>query len=1170
MGADLTEFNAITTPIDSGLTLLEAGAGTGKTFSLVRIVARQIVELGIPIEKILVVTFTKAATAEISERLQSLLYSYKQEFSSGKIKDKNDLPYTWNKANIESHTIHQRLDLALANFDNAAIYTIDGFFQRVLKENTLETAHLFNAELTTNEDAIIELAIKDYWRSKVYSLTSEDYEKFSESIKLREIKDFIKLTLNNKSAQLHPFYFGMTKNAQESWDKLRHIISTEKTRLIEFIEQAVDGLSKANGTLFHASKKNLYIEQINSIAKADDDFEAYMELLSKLQFSVYQNDKAWTKAKRHLKESFVNHPIATVLQSIEVLSNELPKHYYQTKTYGTIYQYVIQRVNELKKELNQHSYNDITEKIHTALVSKLDSTIRNSLRAKYKAALIDEFQDTSPHQCEVFLKLFKNTQPHEQSYFHIIGDPKQSIYKFRGADVYAYLKAANEADHRYSLLTNYRSSAGLTSGINHLFQQVDDPFKSNGLIKFQAAKHPAHAQLSHSKTPPMQIRSFPQRNYTAIADNICSEIIQLLGKPWSFYNTEKEGSIQASDIAILVRKKKEATLLQKQLNSYNIPCTLQTTSSLLESREAKEMHLLLSSILEPKRRSLLTSVLLTPAMGMGNFIDGKDFNIPQLDELIEVFSQAKQLWQKKNIMPMFLNLCEQLPLRTNLLSCTEGERRMTNFFHLAEVLDTIARDKNLSPLNTVALLESAIQGDTNEIEAETLEQRISTDENAVQIITLHKSKGLEYEIVFLPFINQYLSETPLIYHDPATHDAWIAPPPSTNPTHHDLRLEEECADGIRLYYVGLTRACQRCYLYHYPLLPYLTKAPGTIDLTLPLTDADYFSNLADQSNNTIEFISYSLEDKHKPNNRHQATKAQNQQIDLEYLPSHKLTISQKNRTSSFTGITRNIEEAKDYDNVAGHQNSAPYLNQEKFWDLLRPGAALGLTFHEILELANFQDISDLEQLIPHFFAKHQPYKNPTALTGDLFLEVGQYLKQLYLHDLGDNLRLCDISPQQRLNEAEFLFNTSSFSPPEFSHVLAHNPPEYMPENYLQQLQDTPLKTLQGYLDGIIDLVFVHEGRYHILDWKTNLIEDNSPSYLATKMASSHYFLQYHLYTVALDRFLTQNLIDYDPNKHLGNVYYIFLRGIDIQAPGSGVYRDTISVKRLELLRSIFQ
>jgi len=1147
----MSSFHPIQTPIQSGLTLLEAGAGTGKTYCLVRLVARQIVEQAIPIQAILTVTFTKAATAEIQTRLQALLHQLFRELREPTAENRLDLTTEWLSRGEDFLKLAlDRLHIALCNFDRANIYTIDSFFQRLTRDFSLDCRTLSSVEIEPQSAPLIQMALRDYWRQHVYPMTADEYADFS--ISFHTAESFLQQRFQTPNAQLDPAYTTHLEQYQIPWDAFLSELLLRHTELTEFLANQT-GCFHGGKPPFNRTKDKL-LGYIQEILADPDQLNLQPDLLHLL--SVHHLSLP-SLLKKGASFSIEEHPLLPLFHKVTPLLS-IPSQWKQCLQLGNIEAYVQQRLPQIKAEMQVQTYDDITNNLYDLLQTRNGDKIRYSCRAKYQSVSIDEFQDTSPYQCDIFLKLFH----HPGGTLHIIGDPKQSIYRFRGADVFAYLNARSLADHRYELLTNHRSSQSLVQGINHIFQQSEDPFFSGQSIKF----HPANAaNLDTPNQIPLEVRHIEGNHEADIAQDVTAQISQLLGADWDALYQEKTGTIQANDISILVRNGHQAQNLFQALTLANIPCSIRTNTNLFQSQEAQEFRILLDALMQPHRIGPIKLALLTPALGSGTSLHQDD---DELLPIMEHFTNAHETWNLRGLLPAVNQLDQALHLRRALLSLTGGERRVTNYFHLAELLDTKARKDSLYPLAITNWLEAALQGDRSDVEAETDQLRVASDAQAVQIQTIHSSKGLQFPIVFLPFTYGQVKKDGLIYHqDGQTHIA----PYRDKRTSIEQRITEEKADSARLLYVALTRAESRCIL-HVDIPKQSSKKEIAFHEMLAKPTKEDWVNIALQSQGTLRFTTISPEEIPTTHTQRAETTGSPFFNDLHCAPSLERRPQRQHSTSSFTGLTRNLPDPKDLDPYETHHHSLNEYDQgETFWAAFQPGSSLGLVFHEFFEEADFQDTSQHEDLFKAKLDKYQPYRTNTPVPFSTVRQVAAWIPSVLTHQLHPSLpiRLADIGNYQRLNEASFLLTTHDLSLVEFANILDHSPPPYLPEGYTKKLRRMPKKQFVGFLDGIIDLIFEHGGRYHLLDWKTNQIEENTPQGLANLMAYHHYFLQYHLYSLALDALLRKRIKNYDPERHLGEIFYLFLRGVTPGQVGSGVYTDRLSPIRLARLSNKF-
>ena len=522
---------------------------------------------------------------------------------------------------------------------------------------------------------------------------------------------------------------------------------------------------------------------------------------------------------------------------------------------------------------------------------------------------------------------------------------------------------------------------------------------------------------------------------------------------------------------------------------------------------------------------------------------------------------------------MMLDLIQYYQLRPYLLNLSQGLRRVTNILHLTEVLDKKARDENLSPESITRWLSLAQQGEIGDTESGTLELRIATDAEAVTVLTQHRSKGLQFPITFvLPPCKKNLKHpfTPdLTYHDPLTNEAIVAAYEDKGSTSFDLRIRETCADRARLAYVALTRSESLCHFYYVAEDPKCPEQHAVYQM-LGCPDKDTLENLPAVSNDCIAYHFLTSEQLAKPIPPYEATA----QVSTAPLDTRKLTDTNLTRslsTTSFSAISHHTHDA--FSHIAENTvTKLPLQEDTGLWKDLKAGASLGSTFHEILEEIDFTVKPAPLDLIITKLEKYSPWwqrPEEKAITAIAY-SIQESVNTLLDHSIDGTIKLSSISLQQRMTEPEFLLRGEHFCLSILANILQHNPPPHLPEHYLTSLQGLSTQQLSGYLTGFVDLIFEHDGKFHILDWKTNRIPSNDQAGLSAVMAEHHYYLQYHLYALALDRYLANRLKEhYDPEQHLGNIYYIFLRGVDPDLPQSGVFFDQFSRARLTSLQSAY-
>ncbi|MDQ7032482.1 MAG: UvrD-helicase domain-containing protein, partial [Desulfonauticus sp.] len=461
----------------SGINLIEASAGTGKTYSITGLFLRLILEKGLLVDQILVVTFTKAATSELKERIRNKLLQAKEAFLKGSSKDRF-IDFIINKAENPVLCI-QMIENALVDFDKASIFTIHGFCQRILQENAFETGSLFDTELLSDQLKLNQEVADDFWRKHFYDcplefiaysltkLSGPDYFlKLLEKIKSHEIKiipDFKKPSLKSLGA-----YRDCLKKLKDSW-----AVSQKDVELL-----LKDPSLKGNvyKTLTPDEQNPDYTKRdlkIISMFRDMDRFTAHESIGFPL-FKEFENFTA-SKIKNSVKKKHTppDHKFFVICDELYTkaacLEAEMKEYIVFLKV--EFFKFAKSELLKRKRDKNIQFFDDLLIKVKEALEGKGGKELEEAIRKRYKAALVDEFQDTDPIQYEIFKRIFSP----QESILFMIGDPKQAIYSFRGADIFSYMRAARNAEFKYTLTENWRSEARLITAINTIFSSINKP-----------------------------------------------------------------------------------------------------------------------------------------------------------------------------------------------------------------------------------------------------------------------------------------------------------------------------------------------------------------------------------------------------------------------------------------------------------------------------------------------------------------------------------------------------------------------------------------------------------------------------------------------------------------------------------------------------------------------
>ncbi|HUV06210.1 MAG TPA: 3'-5' exonuclease, partial [Spirochaetia bacterium] len=835
------------------------------------------------------------------------------------------------------------------------------------------------------------------------------------------------------------------------------------------------------------------------------------------------------------------------------------------------------------------------------------------------AALIDEFQDTDPLQYEIFRRIYAGGN----GLLYLIGDPKQAIYSFRGADIYAYLEAAAEADRTYTLEKNWRADAGLIRGLNTLFAKTPNPFLFPQ-IQYRPAESAdpegieADGAEAEEKSAPLQIwfvarppeHKKPLSKEQAgdrIMDAVAREVSRLLERDGGETLPAGCRGLDARDIAILVRTNRQAREMQQRLKAFGIPGIIHGTESLFSTGEASELRRILLAMGDPANERYLRTALASCLFGLTGEELYNLFNDQlEWERRCRQFIAYHELWQKHGFMRMMQVFLSDQDVGSRLLSFPDGERQLTNFLHLVEVLHQIALDEGLGVSGLIKWFERAVgeesesNGASNRpVGARTEEQmRLETDEPAVRIVTIHRSKGLQYPVTFCPFLwdvpKQATGEK--AFHD-ENDRLTLAFDAETWEENRWKAAWEDLAESLRLLYVALTRAKSRCYvawgninMAERSAIAYLlhpntegerVKAEAPIlSKSAFLTDREIVDELRDlerKAEGGICVTTLPESGESSPVTVPGAGPGGKTTTVDGYPPGRvgppdgsalsfrefKGRIIRDWRLTSFSALTSGRQERPGIEMPDHDELLAGYTRQteepgEGIFAFPR-GSRAGVFFHALFESLDFREREParLKGLVADTLAAF----GFEGLWEPVILDAVRRVLSLPLD--GDRLQLSEIEKRRTLREMEFLFPLARIEPEGMGALFSAIPgtPEPGEGSHLSaKLEGLGFQPVRGFLKGFIDLVFVYEGRYYLADWKSNYlgpsIQDYDRDRISRVMEEEYYFLQYHLYALALHRYLSHTLGQYDYERHFGGVYYLFLRGIDpVSGSGYGLFHD---------------
>jgi exodeoxyribonuclease V beta subunit len=1181
-------------PLDvalDGTLLVEASAGTGKTHTITTLVARLVIERGLPIDRILVVTFTEAATAELRHRVRERLLravAALDDPESMAVPDPEMVQLVGRlKTAQERDRARARARKALDDFDLASISTIHAFCKQALEEHAFESGARFDLELVTDLRPMVQDVADDRWATQTYGLPRDVYLLVQRSWKHERVSGLVgEIARRPASTRVLPggepsdSGSAVTTAARtlahlrELFAEAGRIWSGQQAALIRLLWSGA-----LNGRSYPQSDIGAWCDDMTRYLTGDDP------LRFPAKFEWWGADSV-TAAKKKNQTAPVHRffDVAQLLfEGRQQATDALLRSLRQSAVAHT------HRELSRRKALGGvRGFDDLLESLDAALRGPLGGALATALRGRYGAALIDEFQDTDPVQYRVFRQVF-----HGAATLILVGDPKQSIYAFRGADVFSYLAAANDAgDARHTLTTSYRSDPSLVRAVNAVFGSGPGAFLFETIAFHPATAH-APADRLRSEHPAFEL--LLHQAQTGLKDEIAGFVAGDIARRLRADERIEGKPVVAGDIAVLTRSNDQATAVQDALRRLGIPSVLETEASVFASDEAAELERVLHAIAEPTRAGVVRSALATVLVGLSaDGIVDLETDETKWDAWSERFRSLRDLWQDRGFIVTYRRLLHELKAEERLLALYDGERRLTNLSHLAELLHRAAlasRIGMMSLLQWFSRMRTDKAAQDQALGSAASQLRLENDDHAVKVLTVHKSKGLEYPIVYCPYLwwgYTFKSEV-TAYHDPKRGDELTLhlEPDADATAQHALEAK---AEDQRLLYVALTRAKHKVCVVWGPTARASQHASSSLahalhrDDKIPYKDLDFeglrraLAPLTARSGNTIGVRELVARDESPfpP-----ASSAEGQLKARTFDRS----IDRRWRMSSFSALTKDAGEApvaaeveeRDRDeqedvavdlDVGGATTSVDVT----LADFPR-GSRAGTMLHEVFELHDFTaPESELRARVETTLRRHG--FDAAALADSLTRGVREVLET----PLDDTRRLllASVTRRQRLDELEFVFPVAArgasgpaFAKSRLARVFAEHPSDTLPAGYPEQLHALSFGEMRGFLRGFVDLVFEHEGRFYVVDYKSNHLgrtaTDYGPSQLRAAMMHANYYLQYHLYVVALHRYLARRVRAYSYEGSFGGVYYLFARGMAPANGRAGIFFDRPPEARIEAL-----
>lgn len=1142
--------------------LIEANAGTGKTHAIANLAVRFILE-GIPIERLLIVTFTNAATDELRGRIREhLRVALDHLLGEESEPPMDDFLASLERLHPEGHARDlavNRLQMALLNMNEAAVHTIHGFCQQALRELAFSAGQGFE-QTHVNDDRLKLQAVQDFWRKKAYGAGAEMFR--STFADPEQLFSLVEPLLAVHRPQLHPAADAqrlalLERTYNEVLQELANCWQTRRDAVMSLLFE--DPPFKRQG-----------LHKTATLVAACSDMDACLSAhpprcpkdgtLSSLDANAFR----FKKGHKHRQADFAVPPFTLVAQLRELIPalNKARLCHLLAEAAG----FVRRQLDAQKAEHGWLAFDDMIERLHEALYKPGESTFCRALAERYPLIMVDEFQDTDPRQYDIFRRVHQAIDTHT---LIMIGDPKQAIYAFRGGDVFTFMQARREVDQVWSLTVNWRASREMVESINGLFS------------------HPASfvlADITHlpSTTPEDACRVHPLMRHGAPLPSLVIERLPdaAPGKPPSNsalierhvhealaarirdmlddeHLTLDGRRLLPSDIAILVRTGQQARSLRRVLQRHGISAAITGGGSIWKSPEADGLMAVLAAMIQPEDRRLLRQALCASWIALSpRQLHEIISTTERWGEWVDHVHTARERWLSHGFMAGFQSMLRAIASLHEggtdpsfwLNRLEDPQRSLTNLLHLAELLQQASRETG----DGRALL-AWMRHQQRHARDEEHPLRLENDQVVVRIMTIHKSKGLQFPVVFVPALwsvkpLQAPQSKGIFWHERDADGSWsffYDPSPDRGSAGWKHADEERVAEDVRLAYVALTRARSHCHVYFDHTQTQTSSMQSGLAWILTRLDDE----TDDHAPPTPESLDRALTKLaawpgirvHPP---HASSEGGNVRPVQSGIPSLHLsrirrTVDSGWRIASFTSMTRSI-----------HQPALPAsrLRQAEadFAFSFPAGTHAGLFMHALLERLDLRQpiTPQLDMLMPELALRH-------GLSSDLDIEgLAAWLADIAQTPLnGQGFRLADIRPGHALQELPFDFRA------------AHVRPEAM-DRWLRPVSASgpslDFEAFTGLITGVIDLVFEHQGRYYLADYKSNhlghALADYAPDCLRREMEHRRYDVQALLYAVAWHRHMQNRHPTYDYESEFGGIYYLFLRGMRPQCgPNSGIH-----------------
>ena len=1186
---------ALEIPLE-GRALIEASAGTGKTWTLTGIILRLLIEGGYPPREIIATTFTRKAAAEMQQRVHKRLHALRENLkaiaarylaeetvlndddglatrlddiiggSGGDLINRHLILNAVAKHGLDGLiAIFSRVESLQARLDELFIGTIDSLCQRWLAEFALETGNDERLQINENSPALEE-TIHDTLRRLLHENHQHDPETFAQMLADGAYHDSDAYLAAAREATSHRHAAIDSGDVSADYDRDRHQALTRQLRELDaaviadwqaMIDAPEFAAAVAKNAAWYKQRDALpqLLQQLHQELPFNDRTEALASGFGKPRISSKQTA---------LTAAFTAHPFTLLIRDLLAARDARQNHldHHKRQTIASLLETVRQTYPQALEARGETTFSEKTARINEALAHPQHGTnLAHYLTRRYPVMLVDESQDLNDEQAALLERTYlREDGERKHGFLLLVGDPKQAIYGFRGGDVANYnrLKTRFRPDEQHRLDTNRRSSPNLIAALNEHYLQNDNARLGADITYHEAqAANPAQTILAADGSPiarPMQW-THSGTNQDSETDTIAALVARL---------TDGTG-IAPRDIQILMRSNSSLETLQNKLHAQHIDSERSHDRSVFTGAVARTFADLLAALEQPEHRDRQNRLLSGLYYGysqqdLDRLAAIEQGEIPAradeltLAELREALTQAHDAWQSWGLLAALNPLLthEKHNIWQTLAACPAPDnlRHLLDLRHIQTILAEHAPKQRPAQFGAWWRAQLAAPPDADWAKAPPL-----PGQNAVHLLTIHKAKGLEAPVVILATGSNHkgggANPVPTWrYRDGDTIRISLAKPANTPID------QQENEEQRRLLYVGLTRAKNLLLVAHRECKP--DKANPTPTEKLYLTYAQNPGRCPHAGETSAEALAarpYRAHPSHEPPANpppQQSGGGQGRGCEnpRSTAPVWR-TRFQGWQRSSFSALLRDALEPTSPDladyAVAAPQNAPDAPPDADIRYTYPRGTAPGSALHAVLERIRPDNRRDWRRYLEHDNRQWQLGLEPTQLDAcENWLEAIQYCEL-------PQSRISLGASKQGAHRSEYGFTLGSDArvaldiPAINAHFAAHGHPLHLSDKHRHI----------RYLRGEIDHLYQHDGRYYILDYKTNHLgnspADYTPENIRAAMGDHHYWLQAALYQVALHRLLQTRLADYDPARHLGGIEYLYLRGIDPAHPANGKY-----------------